>query len=34
MISCLVNVFMSYWKGEGKTQRKLFVLDMVLVQKV
>lgn len=32
--SYLVNVLMSYWKGEGKTQRKLLVLDMMFVQKV
>lgn len=30
----LVNVLMSYRKGEGETQRKLFVLDMMFVQKV
>lgn len=30
----LVNVLMSYRKGEGETERKLLVLDMMSVQKV
>lgn len=30
----LVDVLVSYWKGESETQRKLFVLDVVFVQEV
>lgn len=30
----LVNVLVSYREGEGESQRKLLVLDMMFVQKV
>lgn len=30
----LVDVFMSYWEGEGESQWQFLMLDVVFVQKV